>query len=145
MRWTKLIIISHFLIVSSLLIGCGGGGGGGSASTGTSTGTGTLSLSLTDSSTVKYKAIYVTIDEVQVNKKDSTSNGNSGWTTVATPEKTYNLLKLVNGLSAVLGDRELEAGMYRQIRLIIGKLQESENNILGAPHPYAKYVILNDG
>jgi len=141
MRFPKLIIVINFLIVASLLTGCGGGGGGGS----TSTGTGTLSLALTDSSTVKYKAIYVTIDEVQVNRKDSASNGNSGWTTVATPEKTYNLLKLINGLTAVLGDSELEAGMYRQIRLIIGKHQESENNILGVPHPYANYVILNDG
>lgn len=142
MRFTKLIIVFNFLIVASLLTGCGGGGGGGGS---TSTGTGTLSLSLTDSSTVKYKAIYVTIDEVQVNRKDSSSNGNSGWTTVATPAQTYNLLKLVNGLTAVLGNSELEAGMYRQIRLIIGRHQESENNILGLPHPFANYVVLNDG
>lgn len=139
MRFTKLIIAFNFLIVASLLTGCGGGGGSGRA------GTGTLSLSLTDSSTVKYKAIYVTIDEVQVNRKDSSSNGNSGWTTVATPAQTYNLLKLVNGLTAVLGNSELEAGMYRQIRLIIGRHQESENNILGVPHPFANYIILNDG
>ncbi|MDX2453003.1 DUF4382 domain-containing protein [Desulfosarcina sp.] len=141
MRLIKLIIVFDFLIVASLLTGCGGGGGGDS----TSTRTGTLSLTLTDSSTVKYKAIYVTIDEVQVNRKDISSNGNSGWTTVATPEQTYNLLKLINGLTAVLGDSELEAGMYRQIRLIIGRHQESENNILGVPHPFANYVILNDG
>jgi len=141
MRFTKIINVSYILIVAILLTSCGGGGGGGS----TSTGTGTLSLGLTDSSTMKYKAIYVTIDEVQVNRKDSSSNGNSGWATVATPEQTYNLLKLINGLTAVLGDSELEAGMYRQIRLIIGRHQESENNILGAPHPFANYVILNDG
>lgn len=141
MKFTKLILVVNFLIFASLLTGCGGGGSGGS----TSAGTGTLSLALTDSSTEKYKAIYVTIDEVQVNRKDRASNGNSGWATAATPGKTYNLLKLINGLSAVLGVSELEAGLYRQIRLIIGKHQESENNILGAPHPYANYVILNDG
>lgn len=131
-----------FLFVN-LLLGCGGGGGGGGGST--SAGTGTLSFSLTDSSTLKYIAIYVTIDEVQVNKRDNSSNGNSGWATVATPQRTYNLLRLVNGVTEVLGDNELETGTYRQIRLIIGKHAESENNILGIPHPFANYVILNDG
>jgi hypothetical protein len=128
-----------------LLTSCGGGGGGGSTGTATGTGTGTLSLALTDSSTLKYKAIYVTIDEVKVNRRDNSSNGNSGWITVATPQQTYNLLNLINGLTAILGDSELEAGMYRQIRLNIGRHQESENNILGVPHPFANYVILNDG
>jgi hypothetical protein len=87
----------------------------------------------------------VTIDEVQVNKNDSLSNGNSGWKTVATPMKTYNLLKLVNGVTEVLGENELEAGTYQQIRLIIGKTAESENNINGEPHPDANYVVLTDG
>lgn len=69
------------------------------------------------------------------------NNGNSGWITVATPGQTYNLLKLVGGLTAVLGERELEAGTYYQIRLIIGSQAQSENNILGAPHPYANYAL----
>lgn len=142
MRVAKQIVVLNLLIFVGLLAGCGGGGGGDGSS---STGTGTLSLSLTDASTVKYSAIYITIDEVQVNSKVSSSNGNSGWTTVATPGQTYNLLKLVNGLTAVLGDSELAAGTYRQIRLIIGRNAQSENNILGVPHPYANYVILNDG
>jgi len=117
------------------------GGGGGSSDGG---GTGTLSVGLTDSSTGKYLAIYVTIDEVQVNKKSS-SNGNSGWQTVATPKKTYNLLKLINGVTEILGEDELEAATYQQIRLIIGKTPESENNINGEPHPDANYVVLSDG
>ena len=66
-------------------------GGGGSSSDGV--GLGTVSFGLTDSTTDKYLAVYVTIDEVQVNINDSLSNGNSGWKTVATPMKTYNLLK----------------------------------------------------
>jgi hypothetical protein len=137
----KALKLSAWIILSlSILIftGCGGGGSSGG-------GTGTLSMALTDSATDKYSAIYVTIDEVQVNKKDSTSNGNSGWKTVATPMKTYNLLKLVNGVTETLGEDELEAGTYHQIRLIIGKTAESENNINGEPHPDANYVVLNDG
>ena len=143
----KALKLSAWIILSlSILIftACGGGGssdGGGSDGGGT----GTVSFGLTDSSTGKYLAIYVTIDEVQVNKKDSSSNGNSGWKTVATPMKTYNLLKLVNGVTEILGEDELEAGTYQQIRMIIGKTAESENNINGEPHPDANYVVLNDG
>jgi hypothetical protein len=120
-----------------ILTACGGGGSGG-------VGTGTVSVGLTDSSTGKYSAIYITIDEVQINKNNPSSNGNSGWETVATPMKTYNLLKLVNGLTEILGENELEAGTYHQVRLIIGKTAESENNINGVPHPYANYVVLAD-
>jgi len=141
----KALKLSAWIILSlSILIftACGGGGGGGSSDGG---GTGTVSVGLTDSSTSKYLAIYVTIDKVQVNKKDSSSHGNSGWKTVATPMKTYNLLKLVNGVTEILGEDELEAGTYQQIRLIIGKTAESENNINGEPHPDANYVVLNDG
>ena len=34
--------------------------------------------------------------------------------------------------------------IYNQIRLILGDTPESKNNILGVPHPYANYLILND-
>ena len=142
----KALKLSAWIILSlSILIftACGGGGGGGGSSGGGETGT--VSVGLTDSATGQYLAIYVTIDEVQVNKNDGSSSGNSGWKTVANPMKTYNLLKLVNGVTEILGEDELAAGTYHQIRLIIGKTAESENNIDGVPHPYANYVVLNDG
>ena len=135
-RWHLWPILVFFMFALSA---CGGGGGGSDGA-----GTGTLSLALTDSSCSGYKAVYVTIDEVQVKKNIGSSNGNSGWQTVATPMKTYNLLKLVNGITEVLGEDELEAGTYKQIRLMIGKTPESENNINGDPHPHANYLILND-
>ena len=50
-----------------VLTACGGGGGDGG-------GTGTLSLSLTDASSSDYKAVVVTIDEIQVHTK---GDGNS--------------------------------------------------------------------
>ena len=131
--WPILVL---FMLTLSACSGSGGGSDGG--------GTGTLSLALTDSSCSGYKAIYVTIDEVQVKKNIGSSNGNSGWQVVATPMKTYNLLKLVNGATEVLGEDELTAGTYQQIRLIIGKTAESENNIKGEPHPFANYLVLND-
>ena len=138
MKLLKQLGIILFLLTTTFLFACGGGGGGG----GSDGGTGRLSVALTDSSCGSYSAIYVTIDEVQVNKS---ANGNSGWQTVATPMKTYNLLKLINGVTEVLGDDKLEAGVYHQIRLIIGKIAESENNINGVPHPYANYVVFDDG
>ena len=139
MKFLKRSGIIAFLLITTFLFACDGGRGGSDG------GTGTLSVSLTDSSCGSYAAIYVTIDEVQVNKNNSLANGNSGWRTVATPMKTYNLLKLINGVTEVLGDNELEAGPYNQIRLIIGKTPESENNINGEPHPYANYVVFDDG
>ena len=136
MNFSRRSGIIAFLLITTFLFACGGGGGG------SDVGTGTLSVALTDSSCSSYAAIYVTIDEVQVNRS---ANGNSGWQTVATPMKTYNLLKLINGVTEVLGDQELTAGNYNQIRLIIGKTPESENNINGEPHPYANYVVFDDG
>ena len=140
MRSIKARFFVNTLIAVILFSGCGGGGGDSSSTPGT----GTLSLSLTDASTTEYRAVYVTIDKVLVHK-DGASSGNSGWFTVATPGQTYNLIKLVNGLTAILGESELEADRYRQIRLMIGREPESATNILGVPHPHANYVILNDG
>ena len=134
-KWGAALLICTAFIFTA----CGGSGGSGS------TATGTVSLGLTDSSTSKYKAIYVTIDEVQAHKSNETSPGNSGWKTIAEPKKTYNLLSLVNGVTETLGEGDLEVGNYQQLRLIIGKKQESENNLLGLPHPHPNYIILNDG
>ena len=60
-----LFIASSFLIMAA----CSGGG-----SSGGSVETGTLSLSMTDASCSDYKAVFVTIDEVQVHLG---GNGNS--------------------------------------------------------------------
>jgi hypothetical protein len=144
MNTLRRVGILSLLVTTIFLFACsGGGGGGGSSSSGT--GTGTLSVSLTDSSCSDYKAIYITIDEVQVKKNDDSSNENSGWLIVATPEKTYNLYDLVNGVTEVLGIEELEAGIYQQVRLIIGKIADQENNINGDPHPSANYILFKDG
>lgn len=109
------------------LVGCSSGGD-----------TGRLSLSLTDVSTDQYKAVYVTIAEIDVH---ADADAQDTWTTVATPNKTYNLLDLANGVREDLALVDLTAGLYTQMRLIIGTNPDGGLNILNETHPYANYVI----
>lgn len=116
---------------------CGGSGGSDSGTVSSDGGVGTLSTSLTDSSTDEYQAVYVTIARVEVHH-----DGNSSWQTVAEPNKTYNLLDLVNGVREDLGIASLDAGHYTQMRLIIGETAEAGGiNMFSVAHPYANYII----
>jgi hypothetical protein len=124
----KTLLLS--LLVGLSLMACGGGGG-------SDGGQGTLSTSLTDSSTDEYQAVYVTIARVEVH-----NDGGGKWQTVAEPNKTYNLLELVNGVRETLGITSLDAGHYTQMRLIIGETAEAGGlNMFSVSHPYANYII----
>lgn len=130
------------LTLLSLLIGCGGGGGGDSSTSGSGS-TGTLSLSLQDASSENYRAVYVTIDRVEVHLGGDEGR-NENWRSVLSPDKagkTYNLLELVNGVREELGVVDLEQGPYTQMRLIIGREPDGGINVLSRSHPYANYVI----
>jgi len=133
----KLLSLIGVLFLISILSACDTGG---SSSSPTGTGTGTLSTSLIDSTTTDYKAVYVTILEVQVHRN---SNGGKKWQVVASPEKTYNLLDLVNGVREHLGLADLPEGHYTQMRLVLGPdpLPPAGINILSEPHPYPHYFI----
>ena len=132
MKFLKLFICSVWL---ATLAACGSSGGGGGDQAPVTV-TGTLATALTDSSSEEYRAIYVTVDQVEVQFE-----GADGWQTVASPAATYNLLELVNGVKEQLGIAPLDAGHYNQLRLILGSLPDVENNLLGLPHPYANYLI----
>jgi hypothetical protein len=127
----KLSTLLLCFLVGFSLTACGGSGGSGGS-------TGTLSTSLTDSSTDMYQAVYVTIARVEVHH-----NGDGSWETVAEPNKTYNLLDLVNGVRETLGIATLATGHYTQMRLIIGETAEENGlNILSMPHgDLANYII----
>jgi hypothetical protein len=117
------------LLMPLLLAGCGGGGGGDGV-------TGTLALSMTDSTLPGFRAIYVTVDEVSVHPASG-----GGWTTVANPNKTVNLLELINGVRSELGIATLPTGLYTQMRLRLGDQPDGSLNILSQPHPFANYFI----
>ncbi|MCD6187894.1 MAG: DUF4382 domain-containing protein, partial [Desulfuromusa sp.] len=132
----KLNILLLISLVGFCLTACGGDNSGGDSQTGQ----GTLSTSLTDSSTDEYQAVYVTIARVEVHH-----DGSDTWETVANPDKTYNLLELVNGVRETLGITPLAAGHYTQMRLIIGETAEENGlNMFDSLHPFANYIIDQD-
>ncbi len=124
----KLNAVLLCILTGLLLAACGGGGSG--------VGQGTLSTSLTDSSTDEYQAVYVTISRVEVHH-----DGDGTWEAVASPNKTYNLLELVNGVRETLGITSLDAGHYTQMRLIIGETPGNSLNMHSMMHPHANYNI----
>ena len=129
--WKYLSMIMIGLLALTL-ISCGSSGGGESSDSGQ------LSVSLSDAPASEYKAVYVTIAEIQVHKADEAEGT---WQTVLTPNATYNLLDLVNGNTASLGVADLATGTYTQMRLILADQPDSTTNILGAAHPYANYLV----
>jgi hypothetical protein len=133
MNWGKMKLLLLWILVGMSLTACGGGSN-------SNPGQGTLSTTLTDASTNAYQAVYVTISRVEVH-----SDSGGAWQTVANPNKTYNLLELVNGVRETLGITTLNAGHYTQMRLVLGGTPDPGVNIFSLPHPFANYVIdLND-
>ncbi len=95
-----------------LLFGCS------SSTTGpTQSSTGTMQVSMIDSPAA-YDQVNIVVDSVQAHI--ATSDSTSGWMTLNRVSKTYDLLKLVNGANAVIGQAAVPVGRYSQIRLYIG-------------------------
>jgi len=104
------------LSTAALLAACGGGGDSNS----TSAGTGTMRLSLTDAPACGYDTVFVTIEKVRVHQSSSAGENDAGWSEVVlnAPQR-IDLLTLTNGSLLPLGQTELPAGAYTQMRLVL--------------------------
>ena len=134
--YTRISLASIFFgLLLFAMIGCGGSGD----TANPSSQTGTISLNLTDAPG-DYKAVYVTIKEVHVHVQDN----NESWKLISSPNKTFDLLTLRNGVRTSLGLNDLPVGTYTQIRLLLSSVSDGEDNLLDTPHPYGNYVLFND-
>jgi hypothetical protein len=110
------------------LTACGGG----------SSDNGTLRVSLTDAPACGFDTVFVTVDRVRVHRSASAEPGDSGWSEiVVSPARRIDLLSLTNGVLEQLGQTQLPAGSYTQMRLVL-----AEN---GAGAPFANAVTPTGG
>ena len=113
------------------LAACGG-------TSGASGGTGTMNVRMVDAPISGYQSVFINIQRVDI-------NGPSGWVTLSTPNQTYDLLSLTNGLSATLANgATLPAGHYGQMRLVLG----SGNTVVlsdGSSHPLTTPSAMHSG
>lgn len=130
MTWNKLRAFLFAPLCALFLWSCSSGGDG------------TLSVGLTDASTDQYQAVYVTVRAVEVHKS---GDAEDSWKTVAEPNKTYDLLTLVNGVRETLGVASLEAGHYTQMRLVLGDEPDDSLNLFSRAHAFAHYAVDLEG
>src|ERR1035437_3553054 len=109
-----------------------------SGSSSTAPGNGTMVVQLTDApfafDSVKSVDVFVLRVDGKQADGDSTdaakgagedSSSADGWTTLATPNKSINLLALQNGVTMTIGQLDLPAGTYRGFRLVIDPSRSS--------------------
>jgi hypothetical protein len=98
------------LAAAALVAACGGDGPS----------TGTLRLSLTDAPACGYDSVFVTVEKVRVHQSSSAGDNDAGWSEVVlvAPQRV-DLLTLNNGTLLPLGQTELPAGSYTQMRLVL--------------------------
>jgi hypothetical protein len=127
-------ILSALLSFTALaLVSCGGGGG--ISGTGAA---GTLHLSLADAPSCGYDAVDITVQKVRVHQSASAADRDPGWSEIVlTPAMRVDLLTLTNGVLAELGQTQLPAGKYTQLRLVL-----AGND---AAHPFANSVVPTGG
>ncbi len=117
--------------IAVLLAACGGGGSSSNAP-------GTLRVALTDAPACGYDEVNVTVQKVRVHQSGTAGDGDSGWSEVVlNPARKINLLDLTNGVLEELGQTELPAGTYSQLRL-----QLASN---GGAAPLANSLVLTGG
>ena len=97
------------------------------------TGTGMLTVRLTDapfpfSSVARVDVFVIRVDARTAATTDAQTadeTNHDGWTTVATPNASINLLDLQNGKTLALGETPLPVGTYQSFRLILDTSKSS--------------------
>ena len=85
--------------------------------------TGTLQVVLTDAP-ANYESVMIDIQEVRIHDDSDAEDDDSGWRIINDQPIRLDLLELTNGTTEILGEEELEAGTYNQLRLILGDQNE---------------------
>ena len=81
-------------------------------------GLGEIRMVLVDGPTTGVDAVNLVVKEVSVHQTGADTL--SGWTVIDNTSRTFDLLTLTNGSSAILGEKQLSPGHYTQIRLKLG-------------------------
>jgi hypothetical protein len=61
--------------------------------------------------------VDIHVAEIALSPQADTSQGPPAWITVAEPDRTFNLLDLQNGTTALLGEADVPPGQYRAVRV----------------------------
>jgi hypothetical protein len=107
------------LALLALLAGC-------SSSNMSNPGNGTMRVHLTDKpGSGNVEAVNLVVTEVLAHAETASSDSDSvstsgGWQVLSSTTKTYDLMKLQNGVFTTIGEGSLPAGTYTQIRLKLG-------------------------
>ena len=133
-RWVKFSVYSTAVCGAAMLAAACSDAGSPSPSRGS----GILVTRLTDAPfpTDQVKSVDVFVVRVDARTADVSetdadqslsdqSSAANGWTTVATPNTSFDLLSLQNGIVAALGQRSLPAGTYNGFRLVIDQSKSS--------------------
>jgi hypothetical protein len=111
-RYPRFFLWLIGMLTAAVMSGCGGGG--------STTPPGTLGVSLTDAPACGFDAVNVTVNKVRTHQSGSASDGDAGWSEVTlNPPRKINLLDLTNGVLTSLGETQLPAGHYTQLRLVL--------------------------
>ncbi len=127
--WKTWLAVSA---TAALVAACGGGGGGSATAT---VPQGTLRMALTDAPSCGYDNVFVTVERVRVHQSSSADDEAGGWEEIVldTP-KRIDLLELTNGTLEELGQVDLPAGTYNQVRLVLAA-NDGQNPLANSVKP----------
>ena len=87
--------------------------------------------------------VDIHVSEIALSPRADTSEGLPEWVTVARPDRTFNLLDLQNGATALLGEADVPAGQYRAVRVIVDPERSSMTDRQGG-HPAIDWQAKGD-